>query len=121
VKVTGPREFYAVLVVEQHGNDLKVMSSSKVTAKSLGKAAKERGNGRYVVGWSLRAKTGEVVDAGEIAVSSDVHVPPDPRTGAPAAHVEQPPSAFTLRIPWPEPGESLEMSTSNGAVKGVWP
>jgi hypothetical protein len=116
-----PREFYAVLVVEQRGGDLKVTSSSKVTAKSLGKAAKARGNGGYVVGWSLRAKMGEIVEAGEIAVSSDLHVPPDPNTGAPAAHFEQTPAAFTLRAPWPEPGETLEMSTSDGSAKGVWP
>ena len=120
-KGTRHRDFMAVLIVEPHGPDLVVSSSAKVTAKSLGKAATARGNGDYVVGWALRAKTGELVASGEIATAGGVGAPPDPKTGSSGVHVAQTPKAFTVRVPWPEPGEHVEIASADGTSKGMWP
>lgn len=111
----------AVLVVERHDGALTVKSATARPAKAFGKGVFARGHGHYIVQWTHKSSKGAELAKGELALAGDVRVPPDPNTGAPGAHVAVAPETFTIRVPWPQKGETIELVTQDGSAKGVWP
>lgn len=110
----------AVLVLEQGGGSLRVLSAQRVPRERLGASARFNGKGRVTHRYRLVGAAGESLDEGDVAARTEAHVPPGP--AGPAAHVPLPTFAFTVRAPQPADGEHLEIvSVDDKSVMVTWP
>lgn len=112
----------AILVLEQTGSSLRVVSSARRPRSAFGPSAMWNGRGAPTHRWALLGAGGETLASGSIAARGAVEIPPDPRHGVPGAHVPLASLAFDARVPQPAPGETIEItSVSDPAITARWP
>jgi len=98
-----------LLVVEESGDTMKVVSVGRVAAAAIGevrRAAPRAPTHR----WVLRGVEGSAVAEGAVTSRRTRHLPPDPRVGQPAVVAEVDRHAFIVRAPWPAAGEWIEIA-----------
>jgi hypothetical protein len=101
----------AVLVVEEFSGGLRVLASNRVAAEDVGGARAWNGSGTPTHRWVLRGPAGDELASGPIAARRHVHLPPDPRAGASAAHGVADTASFIVRAAWPAAGEVIEIAS----------
>ncbi|MFO0592125.1 MAG: hypothetical protein U0441_31570 [Polyangiaceae bacterium] len=112
----------AILVVEQTASSLRVTSSARRPRSALGPAASWNGTGAATHTWKLLGPHGEVIASGDIVARGALESPPNESQGAPAVNVPKQDVAFTVKVPQPAPGETIEIAPVGGSsLVARWP
>lgn len=113
----------AILVVEQTPSYLRVVSSARRPRSAFGPAASWNGTGPATHTWKLLGQHGEIkASGGIVARGGTLEAPPNDQAGAPGAIVPRDTLSFTVKVPQPEAGETIEIApVSGGAPAARWP
>ena len=112
----------AILVVEQTADSLRVTSSARRPRSALGPSASWNGAGAATHTWKLLGPHGETIASGDIAARGALESPPNEAQGAPAVNVPKQDVVFTVKVPQPAPGETIEIAPVNGSgLVARWP
>ena len=112
----------AILVLEQTDSYLRVLSSARRPRSAFGPAASWNGTGTATHTWKLLGPHGETITSGEIVTRGTLEAPPNPSQGAPAVNVPKEALSFTVKVPQPAPGETIEIAPVSGSpLVARWP
>lgn len=109
----------AILVVEQGPSYLRVASANRRPRSAFGPAASWNGSGAPTHSWKLLGQHHETIASGPISARTTLEAPPS--AGAPAANVPMETATFTVKVPQPEVGETIEIAPVNGGPTARWP
>lgn len=113
----------AILVLEQTSSYLRVISNARRPRSAFGPAASWNGTGTATHTWKLLDAHGDVITSGEIvARGGTLEAPPNPAQGTPAVNVPAASLSFTVKVPQPAPGETIEIAPVAGSsLVARWP